>query len=397
MSLIEAVVAGHFCVDVYPDLSSFPPEKFIDILSPGRLFIIGNLDFGTGGAVSNTGQALYKLGINTRLMGRVGNDDLGLVAENIIGANDPILKENIVKGDEGTSYTLVLNPPGIDRILMHYPGSNDAFSSGDINYDLVANSKLFHFGYPPLMKLMYQDEGRHLIEMFKHAKETGVTVSLDMALPDPNSDAGKVDWSKILDAVLPYVDIFLPSIEEITFMLFRDLYEKYINNKSSGDISLLVTPEILRQVSDYILNRGVKIAVIKLGEYGLYARTGNSMAFVGMGRAVPTNLDLWIDREIWTACYRVNVAGTAGSGDATIAGFLAAMLRDLPLAGAVDMGVAVGACCVEMADTVGGIRSWDATMKRIGLGWDKHPLNITGDWEFNPEYKVYERKLSEFK
>lgn len=394
MSGIDAVVAGHFCVDVYPDLSAFPSGMFFDVFSPGKLLIVGGATFSIGGTVSNTGQALHKLGVDTRLIGRVGDDELGQVADNILLSNHPTLRENMVRGEEGTSYTIVINPPGVDRMFFHHPGSNDKFSADDVDYDLVAKSRLFHFGYPPLMRLMYEDEGNHLVELLRRAKETGATVSVDMALPDPNSPAGKTDWRKILDSALPYVDVFLPSIEEIAYMVKQDLYREWQRQQPQGDLSTFVTPENVKLLGDEIINRGVKIAVIKLGEHGLYARTVEENKMVQMGRAQPSNLDQWVEKEIWSACYQVDVVGTAGSGDATIAGFLAAMLKGGSLEDAVDMGVAVGACCVEAADTQGGIQTWEETRKRIDEGWKKHSLGNKNGWQYKPDQKLFERVLT---
>src|SRR6185503_4762577 len=121
---------------------------------------------------------------------------------------------SIVPG-EASSYTVILNPPNVDRIFLHCPGANDTFGAGDVNYELLCQANLFHFGYPPLMKRLYQNDGAELIRMFKQAKATGVTTSLDMAMPDPTSPSGQANWPAILKAVLPAVDLFVPSIEEI--------------------------------------------------------------------------------------------------------------------------------------------------------------------------------------
>ena len=52
------------------------------------------------------------------------------------------------------------------------------------------------------------------IKIFKRVKELGVTTSLDMSLPNASSESGKVNWGKILKELLPYVDIYIPSVEE---------------------------------------------------------------------------------------------------------------------------------------------------------------------------------------
>ena len=71
----------------------------------------------------------------------------------------------IVDPHANTSYTVVINPPGIDRIFLHCPGANDTFSADDVRYDLLADVTLFHFGYPPLMKQMHADGGTQVASM----------------------------------------------------------------------------------------------------------------------------------------------------------------------------------------------------------------------------------------
>ena len=65
--------------------------------------------------------------------------------------------------------------------------------------------------------------------------------------------------------------------------------------------------------------------------------------------------------------------GTVGAGDATIAGFLAGLLKGETIEGALTAGVAVGACCVETPDATSGIRPWETTQARIASGWDRLP------------------------
>ena len=104
-------------------------------------------------------------------------------------------------------------------------------------------------------------------------------------------------------------------------------------------------PEIARQLSGW----GAKIAGLKMGDKGLFVR--------------------WTDRVLHAPCFKINVAGTTGAGDATIAGFLAGYLRNLPAEQTMTLAAAVGACCCEAPDATSGIRSWDATWDRINAGW----------------------------
>jgi sugar/nucleoside kinase (ribokinase family) len=347
--------------------------------------LIGPVTFSTGGAVSNTGIALHKLGIPVRLMGKIGDDMFGRVVEQVISSFDRKLADGLIVDPEvSTSYTVVLSPPGIDRFLLHCPGTNDAFRADDVRFDRMAGMRLFHFGYPSVMRQMYADDGAQTVELFRRARETGATTSLDMAYPDPNSPAGKVNWPGILPNLLPHVDIFLPSIEETLIMHRRDTLAALHAQAGDGDILPLITPELLSDVSEELLELGVKVVVLKLGYRGLYVRTAGRKAIEAMGRARPSDPAGWADQELWTACFNVKLAGAAGAGDSTIAGFLAGLLRDMSLVEATTTAVAVGACNVEAADTLSGVRSWDETLHRVAEGWPRHDLQIEAPgWRFD--------------
>lgn len=387
-----AVVAGHICLDVIPQLFDSTPDRLEMMSIPGRLVEIGPVTFSTGGPVSNTGLALHQLGINTRLMGKVGNDLFGQAVRQVVSSYGPHLADGMVVDEMvATSYTIVISLPGQDRILLHCPGANDTFSAGDIRYDLVAKARLFHFGYPPLMKLMFNDDGSQLPAIFQRIKELGVTTSLDMALPDPSSMAGHADWVAILKATLPYVDIFMPSIEEILYMLHRDTYNRLYRTMGRPDFLPLITPELLSNLSRELLDMGVAVVGLKLGDRGCYVRTAGQPIIEAMGRARPAAPAEWANKELWAPCFKVNVAGTAGAGDATIAGFLSAMLRGLSPEEALTAAVAVGACNVEAVDTLSGLRSWEKTMVRVTEGWGRSipmPVEASG-WRFDESRQLW--------
>jgi len=375
-----AVVAGHLCLDIFPNLDHLGREQFDVLFRPGRLIQVGAARFSTGGLVSNTGLALHRLGVPTRLIAKVGSDPFGQIVRDVVTQHDARLVEGItVDPATTTAYTLIISPPGMDRIFLHCPGANDTFSSADIAYDLVAQTALFHFGYPPIMRRIYADAGKELVEVLRRAKATGVTTSLDMTFPDPSSEGGKADWRAIYKAALPYVDVFLPSLEELLFTLRRKTFEQL---NARGPLLAQVTAVLLADLSLELLDMGVKIVVLKLGDRGLYLRTGGLDRLESLGRARPVGLCRWGDREMWAPCFQVNAVGTTGAGDATIAGFLAALLRGLSPEQAMTMAVAVGACNVEAADALSGLRTWEATAERVAAGWPRRSLSIQGSgWQ----------------
>lgn len=387
----EAIVAGHICLDIFPDLSDMPEGRWEMLFRPGSLLNVGPVTLSTGGAVSNTGLALHRLGVPVCLIGKIGDDLFGQAVRQIVESYGHGLgADMVVDGASATSYTVVINPPGVDRIFLHCPGANDTFTADDISYELLAGARLFHFGYPPLMKQMFADGGAQLTRLFRRAKEMGITTSLDMALPDPSSAAGRADWLSILQATAPYVDVFLPSIEEILYMLRRDTYNELARKAGPAGIPAVVKPSLLTDLSGQLLKMGMKVVGFKLGERGLYVRTGARAGIEALGAARPSDPAAWADRELWSPCFEANVVGTTGAGDATIAGFLGALLRDMTPEEAVTIAVAVGACNVEAADALSGIRSWDETVLRVERGWARHQLILDEPgWRLDPRSQVW--------
>ncbi len=360
----EIVVAGHICVDIIPALCGSFPDR------PGTLVEVGPATVSTGGVVGNTGLALHLIGIPTALMGKIGDDSLGRTLRNVIDSYGTHLSRYmIVSPDESSSYTLVISPPDTDRSFLHYPGPNNTFGSSDIPYDDVAQARLFHFGYPFLMRRFYDENEAELSTMYQRVKEVGLSTSLDTGIFDPKV-VGHVDARRLLQGVLPWVDIFMPSADELQFTLDRCGYD---NGAELG------TDTIVRLAEESI-QIGAKVVGVKCGERGLYIRTADLGRFDDFGKARPREVEQWANRELWSPCFTPAVfSGTTGTGDATIAGFLASILRGCSLTETAAFACAVGACCVEAPNAIGGIRSWDSTWERLNKGWRRTEFCPGGD------------------
>jgi sugar/nucleoside kinase (ribokinase family) len=385
----KIVVAGHICLDIIPDMSQ-TAGGLAGVMTPGKLVNVGRAIVATGGTVSNAGLALHRLGVRTRLMGKVGDDLFGRAVLGLLSGHDASLAEGmIVAAGESTSYTVVLSPPGVDRVFLHCPGANDTFCADDVDYAALDGAGLFHFGYPPLMRRMYADGGVELARLLARVKGRGLTTSLDLARPDPHSPAGQVDWVEILKRVLPHVDIFLPSVEEILFMLDRARYDQLERQAGGDGLISLVDGALLAELGRRILEMGSAVAVLKLGDRGLYARTtGDESRLAAMGARGPGAG--WRGRELLSPCFQVRVVGTTGSGDCTIAGFLAALVDGLPLETVMTTAVAVGACNVEAADATSGVPHLSRVRARMESDWPRLKKNLSlPGWAWDPAGGVF--------
>lgn len=359
----EVIVVGHICLDIFPTFTDGTTRA--KVLAPGALIHVGPALMALGGAVANTGIALHRLGIPTRLMGKVGDDLFGQAILALMRESGEALTQGmLVAPGEHSSYSVVISPPGTDRIFLHHPGTNDTFGTEDIAPEQVRHARLFHFGYPPLMRRIYQDGGASFAALLRDIKAQGVTTSLDMALPDPASEAGLVDWEDWLTTVLPFVDLFLPSVDELVFMLGRRI--TYSNGQIDG-------PR-LSELAAYLLQLGTPIVALKLGNAGLYLRTTDNAQ--RLREISPEDLQAWHQRELLSPCFQVQPVGTTGAGDCTIAGFLAGFLQHLSPEEVLQSAVAVGASSVEQADATSGIPSWSQVQARIRAGWERCPVSL---------------------
>ncbi len=358
----KAVVAGHICLDVIPAF-----ENHVD-LTPGRLYEVGAPTFATGGAVSNTGMTMHILGTPVLLMGKVGDDSFGEQILGILKKRQPGLEAGMaVVSGVASSYTVVVNIPGVDRIFLHCPGANMNYGCADVNWSQVKESALFHFGYPCFMANMYANDAQELTKMYKTAKELGVTTSMDPGMPDASGPAGQVDWKGVLERTLPYVDVFMPSADELLYMLDRNKFGKG-DNLSAAELTAL---------GDQMLAMGAAVAAVKLGARGMYIRTAGADRLAKMGAGKPDCVDQWADREYIFPIFKESCfKGATGAGDSSIGAFLCAMLRSLPLYDAGLFSAAVGACNVEAADSLSGIKTWDETMARINAGWETKAISL---------------------
>ncbi len=355
MKRTDIVVAGHICLDILP---SFETSQRIE---PGKLIKIGPAKFATGGAVANTGIALHRLGAAVQLVGRIGDDSFGReIRASLENERADLSRAIAVRADATTSYSIVISPPGVDRSFLHCSGENDRFESADLNGVDWSRAAMFHFGYPPMMGRMFENGGRELAALFELARSHGVITSLDMCMPDEKCASGKANWKQICRNVLPGVDLFCPSIEELTFMLDRPRYREW--NGNGFNLARDVDGELLAELSDRCLEMGAGAVMIKLGDQGLYLRTAAETVFAHRAPA-------WAGRELYCPCRKVRVIGTTGSGDCTIAGFLLAALRGKGPLEALQWSTAVGATCCEAPDATGAITRWNTIQKRMDQGW----------------------------
>ena len=376
---LEIVAAGHTCLDLIPAFTiDGTVDKLTDVLVPGKMINMGECVVVGGGPVTNAGVSIRRLGVKTELIGKIGNDDFGKEILSWYEEHEGHFQGIKAVDGESTSYTIAICIPGIDRFYLHHCGANDTFGYDDMNFDLVARSKLMLFGYPPWMRKLYENGGRELTRILEKTKELGTTTALDLSLPDADSYAGKVDWLAILKDWVPLSDFMLPSAEEIFYFLYR---EEFLEKKAKlgpreSVLDHLTVREISALGSD-LIRMGAAIAMVKCGHRGLYVRTAGKDRLTRMGAARCSDLQNWACRELWFPVYEEEkFVGALGSGDSAIAGFLSGFVWNHTIESCLRYANAAGSMNVTVPDGLTWNKGFDDLTRRINAGWKTKELKI---------------------
>lgn len=302
--MFKVCVAGHVCADLMPEL---PPGIG---MVPGQLYDVGPLTIRPGGCVTNTGYVLAELGINPRTAGVIGDDDLGRVVVRELGALGlPVDGIRVVDG-QSTSYSIVLEPVGMDRSFWHHTGASNAFDGTHVELDRI---DLLHVGYPPLLPGLLPGGGRPLVDLFERARVAGITTSLDMAVVDRNSEIGRLDWHTIVRNALKNVDIFTPSVDDLTAAL------------ETGPTS---TRSAVVALAGRMLDEGAALVMLSAGEDGLLIRGGDVDRLRRGGRVLAAVAEEWAEVNLWVEPRELeSVYSTTGAGDAATAGLIAGLVN----------------------------------------------------------------------
>lgn len=373
----KAVVAGHICIDFTPvfPAGSGPVKKVSELLKPGQLIQMEAPRISTGGAVANTGMGMKLLGADVRLLGKVGEDDFGRMAADILN-HCGLGEDLLVDPASATSYSVVLAIPGLDRIFLHCPGANDSFVADDIPDSALEGVSLFHFGYPSIMREMYLHGGEELKKLFARVRDKGLITSLDLAAVDPDSEAGRADWKEILSGVLPYVDVFCPSFEELLFMLDRDKYRVLQDRAGDGDMTeILDLTEDIQPLADACLALGARCVLLKCGAPGLYFKASGQME--ALEKVLGIRADRWQNFSAFEESFQIDhVCSATGAGDISIAAFLTSLLDGADPEEALSNAAGAGALCCQAYDPVSGLIPLREIRRRIEAGWTKRKKSV---------------------
>lgn len=285
MKKFDVIVVGELNVDLI--LSGFEgvlPEIGKEINASEMILTLGS---STAIMAAN----LSVLGPRVSFIGRVGKDYFAQIVYDSL-KEKKVDTSNIIQSEEHKTGITVSCAYGDNRYAVTYPGAMDHLTIKDITTEKLREAQHMHYSSVFFQKGMKPD----LVVFFKMARDLGLTTSLDCQW-DPYEK-----WDIDLMELLPYVDVFLPNLEELICLTGTDSMEKALN-KISG-----------------VAN----IVVVKNGTNGSY---------------------LWKEGKLihQTIFVNPNVADAIGAGDSFDAGFISKFIQNKPLAECLEFGALMGA------------------------------------------------------
>jgi sugar/nucleoside kinase (ribokinase family) len=284
------IVADHVCTPI----SHLP--------AAGELVMADRLLLTLGGCAANTAVDLAKMGVQSAVAGRVGNDLFGrIVGDMLREARVDISNLKAAQGQD-TSQTLIVNVAGQDRRYIHTFGANAGFRAADIKPD---GCKILYVGG---FLLMEELTGVELAAVFRQARTNGARTFLDVVTPPG------IDYLTQLKPVLPHTDVFKPNADEARLI--------------TGEVDPRLQARIFRDL-------GTKIAIISGGHDGSLLMNDEGTFRAGV--------------------YPIEFVDGSGGGDAFDAGFIYGMLNHMSTEDCLRYASALGASCVRAIGTTPGV------------------------------------------
>jgi sugar/nucleoside kinase (ribokinase family) len=277
-----------------------------------QLELVDQVELHTGGCANNTGIGLARLGLKVGCMGKVGTDGFGdFVMKNLAteGTDTRGMKRD---SSIGTSFTFVMIAPDGERAFFHFIGANGALVIDDVDFSLITQSRILHVAGTFILPGI---DGEPTAQILKRTRELGVLTCLDTVYN------GEIDAFGTLKSALPYMDYFLPSIDEARLMT---------NQTDPHDVAA------------FLIDQGVGTVGLKMGAEGSYVMSA------GFEKHIPA--------------FQTNVVDTSGAGDSWVAGFLAGVIKGYDLEQSARLGSAMGAHCCKAIGTTAGLKGWDETI-----------------------------------
>lgn len=272
MKSFDVTIAGDINLDLI--LYGLPQQMPLE-----RELLARDFKLTLGGSSAILAHNLSALGSKVGMIGKVGRDEMGVLALDRLRQAGVDLSRCIQTGDGMQTGVTILLHHGSARHILTFLGTMAELRTEELDLDYILQAPHFHVSAFFLQKGLQSG----LPALCRTLREHGMTVSLDT-----NDDPDDL-WGEAFLAMLPQIDLLLPNEDEARRM---------------------ARTEDLSQAINWLAER-VPIVAVKCGSKGAIVQRGNQRW------EVPTTL--------------VEPVDTIGAGDSFDAGFLSRFVKGEPL------------------------------------------------------------------
>ena len=235
-----------------------------------------------GGATANVAVGLAKLGVDSGFIGKIGAEPFGDFLRQTLEQSSVDTTHLISEAGSRTTLAFVATRSDGAKDILFYrnPGADILLRPDEIDAAYIQAADVFHYGSCSLSHRPCRDA---TVKAIQYAKDSGAFISYDpnlrLMMWDAPEDAKHWIWQ-----VMPYANVVKAADEEWEFI--TDTSE-------------------LESGSERLLENGVELVIVTLGEHGCYYNNGSHQGYVDG--------------------FKVEVVDPLGAGD----GFVAAMLTQI--------------------------------------------------------------------
>jgi fructokinase len=266
--MFDVVALGELLIDFTPAGSS----------SSGNVLYERN----PGGAPANVLASVSKFGGKSAFIGMVGYDQFGFYLKDVLEKNNICTDGLVFSKVSNTTLAFVHLDKKGDRSFSFYrkPGADTILGENDVNFNLIDNTKIFHFGS---LSMTNEPSRGAALKAVSYARGKGKMISYDPNWRPPLWESEEAARAGMLLG-FKYADVVKVSEVELEFLTGEADFDKG---------------------SRILLDMGIKLVAVTLGPKGCYYRCASGGGLL--------------------STYKVNVVDTTGAGDA----FMGALLYHL--------------------------------------------------------------------
>lgn len=239
-----------------------------------------------GGAPANVAIGLAKLGVDSALISKVGDDPFGRLLRSVLLQGQVDISQLKVDEDSRTTLAFISTRKDGERDFCFYrnPGADMMLTAEEISEEFIKSARIFHYGS---ISMICNPSYRATLKALEYAKKYGLLVSYD-----PNLRLSL--WK---------------NEEQARQRIMEGLNNSDLVKLNDEELEFITGISDLREGTDTILKYGVKVVFVTQGDKGSFFNNRKDCGFV--------------------ESYKVHIVDTTGCGDGFTSGMLAKLLEKI--------------------------------------------------------------------